>query len=386
MKNNIIYILPKYNFFSNGRRGRVTHALGVMEGIAKNNVKVTAISGCGLDNYKNELPNTVEYLQIPLGKFFKKIPGLRCVIWNLKLLIQLIILVRKKNAKCIIIRYSVSNCIFMYLMRKMLSNVFWICEVNSLAFHQLHALPEKLKRTVFFCEKLILSKMNLVTVVSNKLFMDIKNYPRPVQSKVIVLHNASSSDNFISNNAETTRKRIIYMGILQSYYDFDMLIDVFKDFKNKINSKIELHIYGDGPQYEKISRIVGKDDNVVLHGRYDLHTVKDQINPSKDIFVLPYKSRGLSEIGSPIKLYEYMSLGVPTIAASVGQIKEVLIHKDNSYLYDPLSKESLLNCIKLAVNDDDLRENIRKKVRNDFLEKHTWQKRMKELLDVLENE
>ena len=65
----ILYILPKKNYFSQGDRGRVSHALGVAEGLSQIDHDVTVLSGQGLLGYAKRVPRSVQ-LECVLKKRF----------------------------------------------------------------------------------------------------------------------------------------------------------------------------------------------------------------------------------------------------------------------------------------------------------------------------
>ena len=50
-RGKILYVLPKSNYFSQGSRGRVTHALGITSGLLANGVSVHLLSGIGVAEF-----------------------------------------------------------------------------------------------------------------------------------------------------------------------------------------------------------------------------------------------------------------------------------------------------------------------------------------------
>ena len=73
-KKRILYILPKKDYFSQGDRGRVSHALGVAEGLSQIDHAVTVLSGEGITGYARRVPKSVRLECVPKKRF----------LWNFK--------------------------------------------------------------------------------------------------------------------------------------------------------------------------------------------------------------------------------------------------------------------------------------------------------------
>ena len=54
-----------------------------------------------------------------------------------------------------------------------------------------------------------------------------------------------------------------------------------------------------------------------------------------DVALAPYRPTEHAFYFSPLKLFEYMACGVPTVAARLGQIEEVVRHGETGLLYTP---------------------------------------------------
>ena len=48
-----------------------------------------------------------------------------------------------------------------------------------------------------------------------------------------------------------------------------------------------------------------------------------------------------NEHGSPMKIFEYMAAGKPVLAPAYGPIREIITHKVDGWLFEPLQPSSL---------------------------------------------
>src|SRR5262245_32495083 len=137
-KPAVLYVLPKANFFSQGRRGRVTHAIGVARGFGENQVPVHVISGNGLAQYAQELGPCVTLHEAP-SPTAGPLADLR---WTRSLIAEIRdLLSQHPQIKFVIIRYASSNGFLFQALPRLYPEKVWVFEVNSLLYHQYDNWP-----------------------------------------------------------------------------------------------------------------------------------------------------------------------------------------------------------------------------------------------------
>ena len=126
---------------------------------------------------------------------------------------------------------------------------------------------------------------------------------------------------------------------------------------------------------------------------YCSHQEVTKISRLVDVLLMPYQknvSIGLSGSDtsswmSPMKMFEYMSTGVPIISSDLPVLREILKDSVNCLLSIPNDVESWVeNIIKLK-NNKSLGLEISKKAFEDYKTKYTWKIRAKRLIEVYEN-
>lgn len=112
-----------------------------------------------------------------------------------------------------------------------------------------------------------------------------------------------------------------------------------------------------------------------------------------DVLLMPYqwnvgigtKNSDTSKWMSPMKMFEYMSTGVPIISSDLPVLREILKDSVNCLLSTPNDVGSWVeNIIKLK-NNKSLGLEISKKAFEDYKTKYTWKIRAKRLIEVYEN-
>ncbi len=84
---------------------------------------------------------------------------------------------------------------------------------------------------------------------------------------------------------------------------------------------------------------------------------------------------------SPLKLFEYMAVGKPIIAADLPPVHDIL-DDSTAYFFQPGDAADLARAIEHVMNHRDEAEAKAEKARK-TVEHHTWEKRMKRIMDAL---
>lgn len=376
--DKLLYVLPKTTYFSQGRRGRVTHALGLCSGLAANGVQVTVVSGPGLDTLERTLPPSIRYIEVPVpaGRRLRELRWSRTIRAAVGDELR-----RDPEIRCVLIRYSVSRArSFLPLLREFPQRLIGF-EVNSLAYHQFTRLSPPLRRAMLRYECGILNRAKFLYVVSRKLGDDIRVVSDEASPPLIVMPNAGPEDlsgrvrdvGLESGGARPVK--FTYLGVFQPYYDLLTVISAFRELRAR-HENAELHLYGDGPLLNSARQAADGAESIRFHGRYDLNDLlRCGALDTDTVLLLPYAAGGLAEIGSPTKLFEYMALGLPIISTPVGQISEILRDEETAVFYRPGDRASLAQKMEAMMESPEGRMRLTKNLKASYVNEHTWAQR-----------
>ncbi len=200
-----------------------------------------------------------------------------------------------------------------------------------------------------FMERKAVENASVVVVISNSLRRFVLDNYNVKSNSIIVIPDSFNSNLFNKQvKYRTTCKKIVYVGSGHPWKGLPVLIDAFKRVKGMILVLV-------GNIDKKLVKNVG---NVELVGQVQPERVPDLLLGC-DISVVPFSDTFISRVcASPLKLFEYMSLGLPVIASNLPTISEVIKHGFNGLLFKTGSAKDLADKINLLCNDYELRKKI----------------------------
>ncbi len=229
-------------------------------------------------------------------------------------------------------------------------------------------------------EKDIFKNSNSIVVVSSYLRGEaIKRSVDP--DKVTIIPNGVNEVMFspIEENTVIRNKLGLNDGIVLGFAGYfskwDRLsnfMEVFCDIA-KDNSSVRLMVIGDSrkkeerEEFERIVKAKGMGDRVVFSGRVKRRDMPRHIS-AVDICVIPHSN----PFGSPLVLFEYMSMAKAIVAPRIAPITDVIADGNNGVLFEPGDLRSLKHCIIDLANDREKRLKLGVTARTTIMTGHTW--------------
>lgn len=378
----ITYVLPDANFFSR-HSGRVTHAIGIISGLIKNDVYINLFSEERVNSYI-ENNNTLSLNTLSGGdelSFFSRI------IFTFRLLTLSISNTEKNHP--ILIRKTVLSLIyfFMNLNNNKDCHIFW--EVNGLGLQRWKGKPIRglVFNIILLFNKYILRKSSGVYVVNNELKESLtKGYFAVSKDKVIVLTNGGPEPFNKVRIASPDEISFIYFGMFQDYNEFDKVIKAF-NFYNKKFKNSNLYIIGSGKLENLIYSLSKNLNNInVLKSMSYIELTKMKFLETRCVGLIPLKNFYASSILSPIKMFDYMSLGMPIIHSDSVNFSGYKINHSSCKVYESGDVDSL---IEAMIEIDEVKElnewEELMSIAFKNAENNTWQGKMKILMNFIMN-
>jgi glycosyltransferase involved in cell wall biosynthesis len=97
-----------------------------------------------------------------------------------------------------------------------------------------------------------------------------------------------------------------------------------------------------------------------------------------DICILPQ----FSWYGSPMKILEYGAMGKAIVAPDQVNIRDVLTHGENAFLFESDKPEALANAVEEVAKDKDLRGRLGLAAQEHILANHTWTRNAQRIIDI----
>lgn len=171
-----------------------------------------------------------------------------------------------------------------------------------------------------------------------------------------------------------------FAGSFARWHRIDLLIRAFAHLAPE-HPELRLLLIGDGlyrPATEELVRELGIPDRVLFTGRVS-HTEIPSYLGALDIGVMPASN----VFGSPMKVFEYMAMGRPTLAPRLGPLEEAIRDGEHGYLFEPNSEAALTGCLRALVSDPDRMRRMGEAARAKVLGEHQWVHNARTTLSLL---
>jgi glycosyltransferase involved in cell wall biosynthesis len=173
-----------------------------------------------------------------------------------------------------------------------------------------------------------------------------------------------------------------YSGSYKAWHGLDITLDVMARLR-KSNDRYHLLLIGTGECYREFGRAVDQRGlrSLVTQIPQVSHEEMPRYLAAFDYALMTYPA-ALRFYFSPLKMFEYLAMGIPVIATKVGQIAEVISAGEIGYLVDPPTAENFAQAV-LAAEDDPLRlASIRANARKLMAAKYSWRANAEQVIGV----
>lgn len=140
-------------------------------------------------------------------------------------------------------------------------------------------------------------------------------------------------------------------------------------WRNKLKEYANIHFYGYVSPSDTLSYGIAMD---VMIAPY-LNEVYGANSSSK-------RHSNLAQFMSPLKLFEYMSVGKPIITSDLPVLREIIVNGQTGLLCDCRNLDDWVNAIERFIASESLRNQLGINARKVFEEKFTWEARAKNIL------
>jgi glycosyltransferase involved in cell wall biosynthesis len=253
----------------------------------------------------------------------------------------------------------------------------YLLEVNAPLFEErathgglaLHGVARATERRVWKAAEVVLPVTQVLA--------DILETSGVQRSKLTVIPNGVDLPRF-SPSPETAAVReelgirapvvLGFTGFMREWHDLDRVARLLAE---PWAAELHLLIVGDGPgrgSLEAEAKRSGVSDRVTIMGIVD----RDRVNRYVNAFDIALQPR-VVEYASPLKLFEYMALGLAIVAPDTPNIREVLTDNDNALLFPLKDDQAFSRRLRQLVTDSDLRRSLGQRARQTIIERpFTW--------------
>lgn len=227
-------------------------------------------------------------------------------------------------------------------------------------YSEMKSFPNSISKV----EKRMLEKSDIVFAVSKNLV----NKKKDIRRDISYLANGVELSNFIRNKYDEPKefknnfnKKCTYVGAIGHWFSTDLIKYCADKLKN-------MDFYIIGPVKKDLS-ILKEYKNIHILGKKDYKDVPNYLYYS-DVALIPFEVNELTDSVSPIKLYEYMGLGLNVVSTNFKEIEYI-----NSPAYVAKNYDEFCDYIRQAIENKD--KNREKNIK--FAKENTWERRFEEI-------
>ena len=324
-----------------------------------------------------------------LGKKTTIRQELRSILYNLTLADQAAEFLRDRSIDVVYERYSAFSYAGINLARAL--GVPHILEVNApLSYEHEKRRGMELKELVRDVERQIFRQADHVVVVSQHL-KEFVSSCGVRESSISVLPNGVDPRRFmIVGNGKSVRelyglngKRVIgFVGTLKPWHGTETLLKAFQDVHAQ-DPHTHLLIVGDGPERKALEGFrndAGLTGGITFTGNIPFNEIPNYIR-AMDITVAPYIPNE-NFYYSPIKIFEYMAMGKPVVAARIGQLEEVVVEGETGVLFEPGNIAQLSQTLTELIHNKPLCQRIGEGGRVWVQRERTWERNAEKVIEI----
>ena len=374
--------------------GSVTHTSGILNNLAHFTGKPIFLTPYLLPG----ISDTVEKHEVTPKNNFQAIRELMFLQYNKVLFDEAIKIIGKRNIAFIYQRYSLHNYSGVLLSRHFKiplvleynGSEIWLCNKYASPLHN-----QDLWESI---EMLNFRNSQLIVVVSKPIKDQL--IKRGIDEKIILINpNGVDTDSYYPS-IDGTEVRLKYnlenkivfgfIGTFGRWHGAEVLVESFARLLKEnaaFKSNIRLLMIGDGLTIPEVKRIVGKNNieaECILTGMVPQKEGATYL-AACDFLVAPTVPNpdGSPFFGSPTKIFEYMAMGKGIIASDLDQIGEILCHNKTALMVKPGDPDSLLNALKIFINNKELGKELGRAAREEAVAKHTWKEHTRKIIHEL---
>jgi glycosyltransferase involved in cell wall biosynthesis len=257
-----------------------------------------------------------------------------------------------------------------------------IIELNAPLTTEQSAYRETLlPKIALDAERAALSRADAVFVVSQTLRAHVQDLGI-APDKIHVVPNGVDADRFYPGPRDTElrerlglsgAKVIGFVGGLRPWHGVESLPELLQALVPEFPN-LKLVFVGSG-QLERDLKTKFREKNLTDHVLFLGATAHEEVPTiirQFDIALAPYPEHAHSFYFSPLKLFEYMACGAATVAADIGQINEIVKHRETGWLYKAGDFTALAEGCRILLNNAQLRERLGASAAKLVHEHYTW--------------
>lgn len=387
-----------YHHRTRGEGVEGVHIRGMVKGLSSLGHRVWVLSppGVPLEELTLKGAKGVSLRRYYLRRFWWyvcfRLPGVFFEIlelfYNLFEISRMLRVIRRNDIDFIYERYSLNS--FAGVLAAKRFGIPIILEINDASFVE-RVRRLKIRPLARFMERWIFKRADALVAVSNRFKEIIVENSGISPQKVHVISNGCDVGVFDPQRykEESIRRRyniqgklvVGYVGGFVYWHGLELLVEMMSELQ-EADERLHFLLVGGGRDFKKITREItrrGLEDRVTFAGNVPHKEIPSHLSVM-DIGVIPSSY----DYASPMKLFEYMAMGVVPVAPRLGPIAEIIEDGVNGLLFEPGEVNGMREKMLELARDGKKRSAIGSNARKTILRQHRWEDKARQTLSIYE--
>jgi glycosyltransferase involved in cell wall biosynthesis len=184
---------------------------------------------------------------------------------------------------------------------------------------------------------------------------------------------AKSADHIRLKKTRNGKFKVVYHGTITERLGIDLAVEASARLRSRIPG-LELHLWGRGDYLSVLqdrSRQLESEDRVFFHGMVPVEELP-VVLAEMDLGLIPNRKSAATDLMLPVKLMEYIALGIPAVAPRLRAI-EYYFTDDMVSFFEPENVDAIVEAI-LKIYKNGSRGKSQSENAKKFLEQYGWEK------------
>jgi len=269
----------------------------------------------------------------------------------------------------------------------------WILETNGLFYKEakFDRMSLVLSRLARYFEVKSYQECDVLVCVTQALKELVVNEVGIPESKIIVLPNGVDTQLFKPESHVAKRLfqdfTVGFVGNMTVWQGLKLLLTAIHELDQELNLKINLSLVGDGlllKDCKDLTDELGLTSQVTFTGRISSIDVPALIAGFDVAYLGTTPTEEKTVYHSPLKLYEYMAMGKPVIAAAIEDSLAILEDGKTGFLFEPGNLSALKQALVRAYNAQESLAAMGHIAQRKIKAEHSWLMRVKQLAEEVD--
>jgi len=187
--------------------------------------------------------------------------------------------------------------------------------------------------------------LNKVVAVSKSAKQSVERRYSWDSNKVDVIKNGVNVLSQLDKHEDNNKVHLGIVSRLIPLKNIPLLFNAIALLPLTLSSRINLHIFGDGPSHKEITSKAKQLHSTIAVDFYGNVINENDIYPKFDVLVMCSNTEGL-----PMSILEAMGYGLPVISTDVGAISQVVVEQKTGWLYPVKDADALASILKTIMS------------------------------------